>query len=191
MKGKSGVSVFILLCKFLVMSTERVAGFWNLSWNVSNKYRLQIVPGKQNINWMFMRLGLCAQGVYTDCQRCSMVKETWATCLQALTSTKPDAGTESWTEEQWDGCTAPQEHSAHLQAAVDCNPTAPLSEEGCLQSKLHDLLEGEETEDPWCPTICPSSQTHTMDRFGTNWPKDAPRTHPKPSFSQVQGGHGL
>lgn len=34
----------------------------------------------------------------------------------------------SGTEEQWDGCTAPQEHSTHLQAAADCSPTAPHTE---------------------------------------------------------------
>lgn len=59
----------------------------------------------------------------------------------------------SGTEEQWDGCTAPQEHSVHLQAGVGCNLTVTLTEYCCLQSKFRGLLEGEETEHTCCPTV--------------------------------------
>lgn len=59
----------------LVMSAGRGAGFWNLSWNMTKKYHLQLDPGKQNMNWGFVRLGLWAWGVYNHCQGCSMVKE--------------------------------------------------------------------------------------------------------------------
>lgn len=41
-----------------------------------------------------MKLGLCTQGFHMGCEGGSMVREAQATHLQALTSTKQDAGTE-------------------------------------------------------------------------------------------------
>lgn len=55
------------------------------------------------------------------------------------------------TEQQWDGCTAPQEHSIHLQAGVGCNSTVTLTEYCCFPSKFHVLLEGKDTEHKCCP----------------------------------------
>lgn len=50
---------------------------------MNKKYQPQIVPRKQNANWVFMRLALCTRGLCTDCQGCSVVKQTLATCAAA------------------------------------------------------------------------------------------------------------
>lgn len=74
----------------LVMSAGRGAGFWNLSWNMTKKYHLQLDPGKQNMNWglwgwdsgheVFI---ITVRGVQWSkrqegCDREDMGKQTWA-----------------------------------------------------------------------------------------------------------------
>lgn len=106
-------------------------------------------------------LGACA-AAYEDCRRsestgmCVLIAFHWPCLTQGHSVTHPGAlpsAASSGTEEQWDGCTAPQEHSIHLQAGVGCNLTVTLTEHCCLQSKFCVLLEEGEAEHKCCPTV--------------------------------------